>query len=70
VVAVLQNKGSAGASYIDVTDPHQPAAGSGVSQQQAANLGLAISSTASGTGGAGGSSGVGTTTVNTATTGG
>ena len=26
-VAVLQNKGSAGAAYIDVTDPQRPAAG-------------------------------------------
>lgn len=41
VVAVLQNKGSAGASYIDVTDPQRPAAGSGVSQQRATTLGLA-----------------------------
>ncbi len=39
-VAVLQNKESAGASYIDVTDPSRPASGVGVSQSQAAALGL------------------------------
>jgi cell division septal protein FtsQ len=41
-VAVLQNKTSVGASYIDVTDPQRPAAGSGVTQSQAAVLGLAV----------------------------
>ncbi len=40
-IAVLQNSGSAGASYIDVTDPERPAAGAGVSTAQAAALGLA-----------------------------
>jgi cell division protein FtsQ len=70
VVAVLQNRESAGASYIDVTDPQQPAAGSGVSQQQAANLGLAISPGASTSSGAAGTSGVSTTAANTTTTGG
>lgn len=40
-VAVLQNRNSVGASYIDVTDPERPAAGSGVTQTQAAALGLA-----------------------------
>jgi cell division septal protein FtsQ len=69
-VAVLQNKDSVGASYIDVTDPQRPAPGSGVSQQQAANLGLAINSAASGTTGSAGTSGVGTTAANTATNGG
>lgn len=39
-VAVLQNHGSAGASYIDVTDPDRPAAGTGVTSRQAATLGL------------------------------
>lgn len=45
-VAVLQNRQSAGASYIDVSDPLRPAAGAGVSSSQAAALGLASSSTA------------------------
>jgi cell division protein FtsQ len=45
-VAVLQNKGSIGASYIDVTDPLRPVAGAGVSPSQAAALGLASSATA------------------------
>ena len=44
-VAVLQNKGSSGASYIDVTDPLRPAAGAGVSGSQAAALGLASNAT-------------------------
>ena len=44
-VAVLQSKGSVGASYIDVTDPVRPAAGAGVSQNQAAALGLASGAT-------------------------
>lgn len=39
-IAVLQNKGSAGAAYIDVTDPSRPAAGVGVTPTQAAALGL------------------------------
>ncbi len=43
-VAVLQNKGSVGASYIDVSDPQRPATGVGVSQQQATALGLAAGS--------------------------
>lgn len=46
-VAVLQNKNSAGASYIDVTDPQRPAAGTGVSPKQTATLGLASSSATS-----------------------
>jgi cell division protein FtsQ len=45
-VAVLQNKGSVGASYIDVSDPLRPAAGAGVSPAQATALGLASSTTA------------------------
>jgi cell division protein FtsQ len=44
-VAVLQNKGSVGASYIDVSDPLRPVAGAGVSQTQAAALGLASGAT-------------------------
>ncbi len=44
VVAVLQNSGSDGASYIDVTDPDRPAAGANVSDAQAAELGLASGS--------------------------
>jgi cell division protein FtsQ len=44
-VAVLQNRDSAGATYIDVTDPLRPAAGAGVSASQATSLGLASSST-------------------------
>jgi hypothetical protein len=56
VVAVLQNRDSAGASYIDVSDPSRPAAGAGVSESQATALGLAStaaanSSTAVSTGG-------------------
>lgn len=45
-VAVLQNKGSVGASYIDVSDPLRPVAGAGVSPTQAAALGLASGATA------------------------
>ncbi len=49
-VAVLQDRDSAGASYIDVTDPQRPAAGAGVSARQAAALGLAgTTTTAAGT---------------------
>jgi len=44
-VAVLQNSQSAGASYIDVTDPERPAAGAGVSSSQATALGLAAPGT-------------------------
>ncbi len=40
-IAVLQNRYSAGASYIVVTDPVHPAAGVGVSASRAAALGLA-----------------------------
>jgi cell division protein FtsQ len=43
--AVLQDHGSDGASYIDVSDPQRPAAGVGVSDRQAAALGLATSTT-------------------------
>ena len=51
-VAVLQNKESVGASYIDVTDPSRPAAGVGVTPSQATALGLTSGSTATSTGGA------------------
>ena len=44
-VAVLQNKGSVGASYIDVSAPLRPVAGAGVSPTQAAALGLASGAT-------------------------
>jgi cell division septal protein FtsQ len=44
-VAVLQNHDSAGATYIDVTDPQRPAAGAGVSAREAAALGLAGTTT-------------------------
>ena len=53
-VAVLQNKYSVGASYIDLTDPRRPAPGAGVSSQQANNLGLAGAAA----GGSGTSSGI------------
>jgi cell division protein FtsQ len=46
VVAVLQNRDSAGASYIDVSDPSRPAAGAGVSESQATALGLASTAAA------------------------
>jgi cell division septal protein FtsQ len=46
VVAVLQNSDSAGAGYIDVSDPGRPAAGVGVSNRQAVALGLAAASSA------------------------
>lgn len=49
-VAVLQNKDSVGASYIDVTDPERPAAGAGVSPSQASALGLASPGTTTTTG--------------------
>lgn len=44
-VAVLQSKDSVGASYIDVTDPSRPAAGAGVTPNQASALGLAAGGT-------------------------
>ncbi len=43
--AVLQDHGSAGASYIDVSDAQRPAAGVGVSERQATALGLTTEST-------------------------
>jgi cell division protein FtsQ len=46
-VAVLQNKGSVSASYIDVSDPLRPAAGAGVSPAQVTALGLASSTSGS-----------------------
>ncbi|MDE3133991.1 MAG: cell division protein FtsQ/DivIB [Acidobacteriota bacterium] len=49
-VAVLQSTDSAGASYIDVTDPARPAAGAGVSQTQASALGLASAGSTTTTG--------------------
>jgi cell division protein FtsQ len=49
-VAVLQDHDSAGATYIDVSDPQRPAAGAGVSAREAAALGLAgTTTTAAGT---------------------
>lgn len=51
-VAVLQNQNSAGAAYIDVTDPQRPAPGTGVSAKQATALGL-VSGTTTTTAGAG-----------------
>jgi cell division protein FtsQ len=44
--SVLQDHGSAGAAYIDVTDPQRPAAGVDVKPSQAAALGLAPATTA------------------------
>jgi hypothetical protein len=41
-VAVLQNKDSADADYIDVSDPSRPAAGAGISNARAVALGLAV----------------------------
>jgi len=46
-VAVLQNSSSAGASYIDVSDPGRPAAGVSVSAAQAQSLGLEPAATTS-----------------------
>jgi cell division protein FtsQ len=43
--SVLQDQGSAGAAYIDVSDPQRPAAGVGVKPSQAAALGLAPATT-------------------------
>jgi cell division protein FtsQ len=40
-VAVLQNRDSADADYIDVSDPSRPAAGTGISNTRAVALGLA-----------------------------
>jgi cell division protein FtsQ len=40
-LAVLQDRSSAGASYIDLSDPQRPAPGTAVSQKQATVLGLA-----------------------------
>jgi cell division protein FtsQ len=50
-VAVLQNRDSAGAAYIDLTDPQRPAPGSGVSAQRATSLGLTAGPTTSTTAG-------------------
>ncbi|MDE3129546.1 MAG: cell division protein FtsQ/DivIB [Acidobacteriota bacterium] len=47
-VAVLQNSDSAGAAYIDLTDPQRPAPGTGVSAKQATALGLASGAAAAG----------------------
>jgi cell division septal protein FtsQ len=47
-VAVLQNSDSAGAGYIDVTDPQRPAAGVSVSAQDAQSLGLVTDASAAG----------------------
>jgi cell division protein FtsQ len=47
-VAVLQNSESDGASYIDLTDPARPAAGTEVSSTQAAALGLTSGGSAGG----------------------
>ncbi len=52
-VAVLQNRYSVGASYIDVTDPNRPAPGVGLSSTQASTLGLASGGTATTSGGPG-----------------
>lgn len=49
-VAVLQSRDSAGAGYIDLTDPQRPAPGSGVSAQRAASMGLAAGASTSATG--------------------
>jgi cell division septal protein FtsQ len=49
-LAVLRDRHSAGADYIDVTDPLLPAAGVGVSPRQASALGLTTSSSTSSTG--------------------
>lgn len=69
VVAVLQNAESAGAGYIDVTDPSQPAAGVGLSTSQAVALGLAQGTAVTGTAGSTGSTSQGTTTGTTGSTG-
>jgi cell division septal protein FtsQ len=42
-IAVLQNKDSSGAAYVDVSDPMHPAAGVGISPSRATALGLASS---------------------------
>jgi cell division septal protein FtsQ len=47
-VALLQNSNSAGAAYIDVSDPQRPAAGVSVSTQQARSLGLLAQATTGG----------------------
>lgn len=58
-VAVLQNKNSVGASYIDVTDPQRPAPGAGVSLKQATALGLASPGSAGSAAGSAGNVGTG-----------
>ncbi len=63
-VAVLQNKESVGASYIDVSDPQRPAPGVGAAPSQAAALGLASGDTGTTTGtGAGSTGNSGTTSA-------
>jgi len=49
VVAVLADAGSAGAEYIDVTDPARPAAGGGAAASSAENAASASSATAAST---------------------
>jgi cell division septal protein FtsQ len=46
MTAVLQDQGSAGAAYIDVSDPRRPAAGVDVKPAQAEALGLVSATTA------------------------
>lgn len=68
---VLADPGSAGASYIDVTDPDRPAAGVGTAAVQAAGLatGVAQSTASSGSGSTPGTSGSTDSTGTTDTSG-
>jgi hypothetical protein len=52
-VAVLADPGSAGAAYIDVTDPHRPAAGVGSDSASGAGSATTAPSSSSSTGAAG-----------------
>jgi len=57
--AVLADPGSAGAAYIDVTDPIRPAAGAGVPSNSASASGSSASSDSTGATGASGNTGAG-----------
>jgi hypothetical protein len=66
VVAVLSNPASAGASYLDVTDPRRAAAG--IPLQPAAAAAAGLGSSAAAAAGTAAGSGAGTTAPNTAGT--
>ncbi len=68
-VAVLGDSGSAGAAYIDVTDPRRPAAGAGAAAAASAASSLSATSSQSGAGSAQTNAGVASTGSGAAQTG-